>query len=238
MVQAAINNGEDECLVWQIFAARGMGHNASVAGNGCDQVTEGFDVPPGCECVFPQPPNVLQTTVISSTEVELSWPSQASTGAIAYQILRSDLGCSGPFLPVDSVAEPLTVYTDEVPGPGGYGYAVKAVPALGSLCGSLSDCVVAYVDCTPGSPDVTVNSFKAGKTGPETRFVWSSSGSGDWNIHTTADPSMLGSIHTDPASIAANVSLTEYSDSGSPAPGEVLYFKVFGADACTGESVP
>ena len=34
MVQAAIENGEDRCVVWQIYASRGMGEDASVAGNG------------------------------------------------------------------------------------------------------------------------------------------------------------------------------------------------------------
>jgi hypothetical protein len=238
MVQAAINNGEERCLVWQIYAARGMGSDASVAGNGCDTVTEGYQVPAGCECVYPQPPTGLQATVTSPSQVDLAWQSQASGGAVAYQVFRSDEGCWGTFAKVGETREPVTSLTDTVPGPGGYGYVVKSVGSMGSLCASESECYVAYMDCTPASPDVTPDSVKVYKAGAETRVAWLSSGTGNWNLHATGDRSALTKIYMNRAAFVAKVAVTEYVDSAAVNPGETRYIQVFGADDCTGASVP
>ncbi|MFC2173703.1 M36 family metallopeptidase [Acidobacteriota bacterium] len=237
MVQAAINNGEDRCLVWQMFASRGMGTDASVAGNGCDQVTEGYDVPAGCACVYPDPPGNLQA-LLAEPDVQLSWSSQAASGAVAYQVLRAAGGCQGDFIQAGFTREPITSFTDTVPAPDLYGYKINAVPDRGTPCGAASACIEEEVGCVPGGPDVEANSLRLEKSGADARLVWVSSGTGSWNVHNTMTASDLPLLYQDPASIIETTTTTESINTIALGPGEVLYFSVFGADGCTGESIP
>jgi extracellular elastinolytic metalloproteinase len=57
ILQAAMDNygGEDVCLLWQTFAANGMGVDALAAGPNSLQVLDGFGVPPECEPCQPAP---------------------------------------------------------------------------------------------------------------------------------------------------------------------------------------
>jgi len=42
------NNGDNECLIWEAFAARGMGFSADAGGTGNTDGQEAFDLPPQC----------------------------------------------------------------------------------------------------------------------------------------------------------------------------------------------
>jgi len=56
IIQAAQNNfgGADVCTLWDAFAAYGLGTDASTGGSNSTTATNGFSVPPECEC-SPQP---------------------------------------------------------------------------------------------------------------------------------------------------------------------------------------
>jgi hypothetical protein len=52
IIQAAVDNyaGEDVCLLWEAFAAYGLGIDAATGGSGSLSATNGFNVPPECQC--------------------------------------------------------------------------------------------------------------------------------------------------------------------------------------------
>jgi len=52
IIQAAQNNfgGEDVCTIWEAFAAYGLGTDASTPGSGSTSATNGFSIPPECDC--------------------------------------------------------------------------------------------------------------------------------------------------------------------------------------------
>ncbi|MDY7094410.1 MAG: M36 family metallopeptidase [Acidobacteriota bacterium] len=56
IIQAAVDNygGADVCRLWEAFAAFGLGTDASTGGSGSLSATNGFSVPPECQC-SPQP---------------------------------------------------------------------------------------------------------------------------------------------------------------------------------------
>jgi hypothetical protein len=170
--------------------------------------------------------------------VELSWTGQAASGAVAYQVFRADGGCSGTLAPVGSVQEPSTTYIDTVSDAGLYGYAVSSVPITGTGCASVGACIEVNVDCVAGAPDVLDGSLVAETTGPDTRFVWSSSSTGAWNVHTTRTRQDLTDIYADPSTVIATVTTTEHLESTIPPPDVVDYYVVFGAEGCTGASIP
>ena len=58
MIQAATNlfGGEDVCLLWETFAAFGLGTNAQSGGSGSTNSTNGFNIPASCDDTPPPPP--------------------------------------------------------------------------------------------------------------------------------------------------------------------------------------
>ena len=56
VIQAAANNfgGEDVCRLWDAFASRGLGSNATTSGSNSLTATNGFETPASCQCA-PQP---------------------------------------------------------------------------------------------------------------------------------------------------------------------------------------
>jgi hypothetical protein len=139
---------------------------------------------------------------------------------------------------VGSAQEPSTQFIDSVPSTGTFGYVVRSVPSMGTRCAADSTCVEVESTCTPGAPDVTVNSLRQVKQGAASSLRWDSSGSGRWNVHRCVTAAALADIHTDGASVVASPLASEYTDADQPSAGQVYFVSVFGADGCTGESVP
>ena len=102
----ATTNGQDYCMIWQVFARRGMGTNASSgsANSGVDQIA-GFNQPaPGPNCtlsvdyfnvddmirVYPNPANGLVTVRINQFSGKLNLQVVDMNGRVVYSALNSD----------------------------------------------------------------------------------------------------------------------------------------------------
>src|SRR5205823_3461966 len=71
--------------------------------------------------------------------------------------------------------------------------------------------------CTPSSPDVVANSLLAvgAGPGPAGEFRWRSTGSGSWNLHATADKTLLPALWSAlPTVVAGAVPTTSVPDPG------------------------
>ena len=102
----ATTNGQDYCMIWKVFARRGMGTNASsgTASSGTDQVA-GFNEPtPGPNCtlsvdyfnledmirVYPNPANGLVTVRINQFSGKLNLQVVDLNGRVVYSAPNSD----------------------------------------------------------------------------------------------------------------------------------------------------
>ncbi|MEM7249587.1 MAG: M36 family metallopeptidase, partial [Acidobacteriota bacterium] len=92
LLLAAELHGEDgdRCLLWEGFAARGLGASARVREDCTDVEDASFAVPPQClECTLPGP--VVEETITSDNTVTLRFTPVA--GAREHALLRSDSAC-------------------------------------------------------------------------------------------------------------------------------------------------
>ncbi|WP_428265745.1 M36 family metallopeptidase [Haliangium sp.] len=126
IIQAATDNfgGEDVCLLWETFAAYGMGTDAVSGGSNSTSPTNGFEIPVECQCA-PQP----------------------IADAGADQIL-----CLGESATIGSAARPGTTYTWSPGGQSGSEITVAPTQTTTftvtatNACGSATDSVRVTVD--------------------------------------------------------------------------------------------
>ncbi len=144
----ATHSGEDVCLLWQTFAAFGLGTNASTPGPSSTSATNGFSIPAACSCSPAPVANAgPDQSICPGQSVTLGTPAQTGTtyswspgGATTAQITVSPTST--------------TVYT---------------VTATTS-CGSTSDSATVTVNSTGGGG--LNDSFETGATGWTTTGLW------------------------------------------------------------------
>ena len=91
-------------------------------------------------------------------------------------------------------------------------------------------------DCTPGAPDVLANSLRVVKNMPVgSVFQWQSSSTGQWNLHVTNLKGEIPDLWMNMSAVQILALDTTADDDGSFPPG---FYQVYGADNCTGASVP
>ena len=145
---------------------------------------------------------------------------------------------------------PAVVATDVTP-PASLPFVVSFQPPAATPVGLYSFQVQAFCDgvflaaqdvqievtsCTSNPPGMGANSLLAFKTGaPSARFEWTSSGTGQWNLHTTRVAVELAELWRDMAAVLSTESLPFSADDGSYPLG---FYQVYGVDNCTGLSVP
>jgi len=239
MVAAALQNGEERCAVWQIYANRGMGSDATTSGDTCNAVA-GSAVPAGCECLDPGQVQGFTLVDAPSGGFQLDWASLAASGAAGYTVLRATSGCLGPFTVLAQVQEPAHGFNDSSVSPGTtYAYEIRAFTAFGTLCpGAVSACLERTATCTAGGPAITANSLLGRKEIAAAHFAWTPVGSGRYNLHQTLTPAAIPLLYQDGASRVAQVGVPDVLHTPTLAPGEVAYYQVYGADGCTGDSLP
>ncbi len=138
IIQAAMdhNNGEDVCLIWQAFAAFGLGLDADSGGPNSRFPTNGFAIPQEC-CPISSGPDNLTAQLDQDLHVVLDWTG----GAGLYNLYRTSGGCPGADyqLIAENITE--TTFTDTGVTPGGvFAYVVRSV-SLPNRCESEdSDC--------------------------------------------------------------------------------------------------
>jgi subtilase family serine protease len=134
------SDGANFCRIWESFAARGMGTDATdTADNGLNQVQAGFAVPSGCQAP-PPPPAVSVTTAVATA-------TEAGTVSGSFRIARSGVGTS-----------PLTVsYT--LGGTAANGIDYMTTPLTATIpAGSLTvDVIITPIDDTVVEPAESVS---------------------------------------------------------------------------------
>lgn len=176
----SLHNGEDVCLLWNAFAAYGLGTDASTAGSGSTSATNGFSVPPECGVPCDNPP-AAPTGVTASpngdNQILVSW--NAVTGAASYRVFRSTTS-GGPYDLIATVSAPTTSFNDTgLNGGTTYFYVVQAVAADG--CTSANSAEASATAAGAGCTTVVLysNDFEAG------------SGLDDWTLGKFSNGSKL-----------------------------------------------
>ncbi|MEM9291719.1 MAG: M36 family metallopeptidase [Acidobacteriota bacterium] len=107
VIQAAIDNygGDDVCLLWDTFAAFGLGTDAVSTTPNTSSVTNGFDTPLECQCTVPAVASTLTATVNGDNQIDLAWTA-SPTADVTYNVYRAFGGCpaSGAELLASGVA--------------------------------------------------------------------------------------------------------------------------------------
>ena len=83
VIQAAtvINNGEDVCRLWEVFAAFGLGTDAQSGGPNSTNPTNGFQVPAACNA--PPPPQSACVTVLHQADFESGAAGWIHSGSLS-----------------------------------------------------------------------------------------------------------------------------------------------------------
>ncbi|MCB1055201.1 MAG: M36 family metallopeptidase [Acidobacteria bacterium] len=79
IIQAAVDNygGVDVCPLWEAFAAYGLGTDASTGGSNSTSATNGFSVPPECQCTpFPVADAGPDQLICLGDSVQVGTPAQ------------------------------------------------------------------------------------------------------------------------------------------------------------------
>ena len=136
IIQAAAANhgGEDVCLLWEAFAAFGLGADAVSGGPNSTTPTNGFGVPPACQADF--------TMVVTPPDLGVCTPSDGVYGV--------DLGVNG-------AANPATLSVGGVPAGATAGFSVNPVTPPGSSLLTIGNTGAA----APGSYTLTVTGTNA-----------------------------------------------------------------------------
>jgi len=158
VIQAAetLFSGEDVCLLWQTFAAFGLGSDATTAGPDTQDATNGFSIPAGvCDaCDPPAAPTNLTATTPADNTIALSW--DASTGATSYNVLRSTTS-GGPYTQIATVT--VTNFTDTgLPAGETFFYVVQAANSATCVSGNSNEASATVTGTTPTCTDATLYS--------------------------------------------------------------------------------
>jgi len=152
IIQAAAsqNGGEDVCRLWEAFASRGLGSNATTAGPNSLSATNGFDIPASCQC-SPQP--------------------VANAGS-------DQLICLGDSTTVGTAAQPNNTYSWSPGGETTAQITVNpasdttyTVTATTSACGSANDSATVFV-AVDGDATGLSEDFEAGSGSWTTTGLW------------------------------------------------------------------
>jgi extracellular elastinolytic metalloproteinase len=162
-------------LLWNVFAARGMGENASVIDEADQNPVPDYTVPAGLECSAPAAPTGLMATVTGDNEITLDYDA---TGAASVEVRREDLDNPADAPERIAFTTDLARYVDvSVQGGKGYRYHLVALGSAGTLCRSpqsgTSDATATGI-CTEEFPlfipDLTVTD--AGNSSCELLLTW------------------------------------------------------------------
>jgi len=85
----AINGGANECMIWEVFAARGLGFSASQGSSGSrSDGSEAFDLPPSCSIGLEKTTNV--SAVNAGGQIIYTLTATNNTGATLTNVVISD----------------------------------------------------------------------------------------------------------------------------------------------------
>jgi extracellular elastinolytic metalloproteinase len=120
--------------IWNVFAPRGMGENASAIDENDSDPVEDYTVPAAFVCTVPALPTGLIAAVTGDNEITLDYDA---TGATSVEIWRDDLDNPADAPERIAFTTDLAQYADvTVQGGKSYRYYAVALGAAGTLCRS------------------------------------------------------------------------------------------------------
>lgn len=230
----------DECLLWQGFAARGLGV-AAVSQPACTSAADAsFDVPPECAaCGSLAPPSGLVLDASQPNRVVARFAP--APGATAHLLLRSEGECPGACAEASFVevargaGDATSLQASDLPGDpmsAGMRFAFRVV-ALQGACTAATDCQEAVVvgRCTlppmPASDRAGLlsvgrpprSSCAVELSWAEARAACGASGDVRYNVYRSADPAFTPG----PEHLVASVAAPATSFTDETPEGEVTY---------------
>lgn len=201
----AMFGGAHRDVIWNVFAARGLGQGAFSLGPDDPAPTADFTVPFTSTCIAPAAPASLTATPEGANAIRLNY---TTAGASAIEIRRDDL--DHPFDTMTRLAyttDTATFVDDTVQAGKSYRYEVVPLGAVGPLCAggaSPTADAVATGTCTPGFPLFDAAVTVADESDCSVTLSWlaaspSCPGSGDpivYNVHRASRPGFEPSSRT------------------------------------------
>jgi hypothetical protein len=186
-----------EDLIWNAFANRGMGDDASSTGAADTAPVEGFAVPAGSACSVPGAPTTVAAAADGSNAILVTYDA---SGSSAVEIWRDDLDNTFDRPLRVALTDDLVSYRDtEVQGGKSYRYHVIGLGSGGTVCrsgASTTADATATGTCTAYPRFVPSLSIADGDPGCAVTLTWSAAaegcpGSGEpivYNIYRAPTP--------------------------------------------------
>jgi hypothetical protein len=240
IIQAAVDNygGDDVCLIWDAFAAFGLGVDAATGGPNATTATNGFEIPIECQCTVPDDPTGLSASANGDNRIDLSW--SASAGADTYTIHRAFGSCPGSGFEVVASGVTGTSYSDlSVSGGTTYAYQVTAIDITGLCESAASNCTSAEATglCTrPPTFGGLESATNAGASTCTLDLGWSAGtehcgGPVSYNVYRSTTP---GFVPGGGNRIATGLTGTQFSDATGIDFGVAHYYVVRAVDDSIG----
>jgi extracellular elastinolytic metalloproteinase len=240
IIQATVDNygGDDVCLVWEAFAAFGLGIDASTSGPNATTATNGFEIPLECQCTTPETPTGLTATPNGDNSISVQW--SAAAGAGSYDVYRAIGTC--PQTEYELIATGIvdTSYVDDtVSGDLDYSYVITAKDITGGCESSISNCADAQTTgaCVEApSFDGLQTVTNPGQSTCTLNLGWNAAtaycgGPVSYDIYRSDVPGFTPSVAN---RIAEDVVGTEYADASDISSGITYYYIVRAEDDFNG----
>ena len=230
IIQAATDNhgGEDVCLIWEAFAAFGLGSNASTPGPNSTTATNGFDIPTSCSFLgTPQPVANICAGQDANYTITLG---QAFTAPITMSATGNPSPSTVGFTPNPVVSVPnsttMNVTNTAAVAAGSYPITVNAddaVPQNAQLPVTLN----VFVG-NPAAPVLTLPANGDTGTALKPNLTWSASaGAASYNVEIATDAAFTAIVYT-----ANNVVGTSHLVGSNLAANTLHYWRVTPVNPC------
>jgi extracellular elastinolytic metalloproteinase len=227
----ALTGGDNQCLIWEGFAKRGLGYSAAQGSSSVvGDETEAFDMPPTCSAV-PTAPSA-DVCVGSNTSFTLN-VGQYLTPNIVMSGSVDAAGTSVSFTPNPVTTAPSTTTanistTGATPG-GSHTVTFTATDSV-TVTAATTATLVVYT-AAPSTPALTTPTNGATNVSTTPTFVWSAvSGAATYTLEVD-DDSGFGSID-----YTANVAGTSHTATSALANETTYYWRVKANNACGASS--
>jgi len=192
----ALTGGENQCLIWEAFARRGLGFSASQgSSSSTSDGTPAFDIPPACSFLGATPAS--QSICVGTPAAYNVTVGQAFTGAVAMSAAGHPAGTTAVFAP-NPVTAPgsttLTIGNTAGATPGSYNINITGVTVTET---STTTVGLDVLNAAPTAPTLVSPPNGASGVGTSVTLSWNASASATgYTIEVATDAAFTNIIHT------------------------------------------